>query len=277
VAEILLWFVLLFCKEGGVKIIGIIPARYASSRFPGKPLADIHGKPMIWWVFENAKQSQKLTELIVATDDSRIAKICEAYTMPFVMTSDTHPTAANRMSEVSENYEADYYVCINGDEPLLPAEAINAVVPQVIPQDIPFGTNVISQMTNPAEVNDISNIKVAFDKDYNALYMSRSPIPTPFRTLNYKYYKHVGVLGYNKAMLDLYRDTEPGRFESIEGIDTLRFLDYGARLKFVEVAECRSLSVDTPKDLDKVREILSKPKMESNIPPPASYLLVQER
>jgi 3-deoxy-manno-octulosonate cytidylyltransferase (CMP-KDO synthetase) len=261
-AEAFCWLALLFQKEDRVKIIGVIPARYASSRFPGKPLADIHGKPMIWWVFENAKQSQKLTELIVATDDNRIAEVCETYTMPFVMTSDRHPTAANRMSEVSENYEADYYVGINGDEPLLPVSAITAVVPQVIPQDIPFGTNVITQMTDPAEVNDVANIKVAFDKDYNALYMSRSPIPAPFRTLGYKYYKHVGVLGYNKAMLDLYRDTAPGRFESIEGIDTLRFLDYGARLKFVEVAECRSLSVDTPKDLDKVREILSKPQKD---------------
>jgi 3-deoxy-manno-octulosonate cytidylyltransferase (CMP-KDO synthetase) len=245
------------------RIVGVIPARYASSRFPGKPLADIHGKPMIWWVYQQAKKVAELDEVIVATDDERIAGVCREHDMQFIMTSNKHPTAANRISEVSENYEADYYVCINGDEPLLPISAITAVVPQVIPQDIPFGTNIITQMTDPAEVNDVANIKVTFDKYYNALYMSRSPIPAPFRTLEYKYYKHVGVLGYNKAMLKLYRDTAPGRFESIEGIDTLRFLDYGVRLQLIEVAECRSLSVDTPKDLEIVRNIMS--------PPPPSY------
>jgi 3-deoxy-manno-octulosonate cytidylyltransferase (CMP-KDO synthetase) len=241
-----------------MKVLGVIPARYKSSRFPGKPLADINGKPMIWWVYENAKQAHKINELVVATDDERIAEVCTQYELPFKMTMDTHQTAANRMQEVSDSITADYYVGINGDEPLLPITTINAVVPDTVPLDVPFGTNIITKMYDPVEVNDVANIKVAFDSDFNALYMSRLPIPAPFRTLNYQYYKHVGILGYNKIMLDFYRDSVPGRFESIEGIDTLRFLDYGKQLKFIEVGECPSLSVDTPKDLEKVRGILSR-------------------
>lgn len=241
-----------------MKIIGIIPARYGSSRFPGKPLADICGKPMLWWVFENAKMAKKITELVVATDDERIARMCSQYGFPFVMTSNAHQTAANRMQEVSESRTADFYVGINGDEPLLPIEAIDAVVPDYVEQDHPFGTNIITKMYNPVEVNDMANIKVVFDCDFNALYMSRSPIPAPFKTLDYQYYKHVGVLGYNKLMLDFYRDSVPGRFECIEGIDTMRFLDYGKKLKFIEISECNSLSVDTPKDIEKVCEIFKK-------------------
>jgi 3-deoxy-manno-octulosonate cytidylyltransferase (CMP-KDO synthetase) len=169
------------------------------------------------------------------------------------------------MAEVSETYIADYYVGINGDEPLLSVSVIDAVVPDCVPRDKPFGTNIITRMSDPTEVNDVANIKVVFDKDYNALYMSRLPIPAPFRTLDYKYYKHVGVLGYNKLMLDLYRKTKPGRFESIEGIDTLRVLDYGARLKFIEVDDCRSLSVDTPKDLEKVRKIIAERTLNGQV------------
>ncbi|MDR1591815.1 MAG: 3-deoxy-manno-octulosonate cytidylyltransferase [Prevotellaceae bacterium] len=241
-----------------MNVLGVIPARYGSTRFTGKPLADIHGKPMIWWVYGNAVKAMKISRVIIATDDRRIADVCEYYGIPYMMTANSHMTAANRLQEVSESIAADFYVAINSDEPLLPVEAIDAVVPDIVTQDVPFGTNIITEMHIPAEVNDIANIKVAFDNDFNALYMSRSPIPAPFRTLDYKYYKHVGILGYNKLMLDFYHDSMPGRFESIEGIDTLRFLDYGKQLKFITVSECRSLSVDTPKDLEYVKEVLKK-------------------
>ena len=105
---------------------------------------------------------------------------------------------------------------------------------------------------------DPSNIKMVFDTNMNALYMSRTPIPYPFKSLNYKYYKHVGIIGYNKRMLDFYRDSVPGRFEVIEGIDTLRFLDYGKQLKLSLVQECHSLSVDTEKDLEIVTRLLKE-------------------
>ncbi len=239
-----------------MKVVGIIPARYASTRLPGKPLKDILGHPMIWWVYQRVLNAKRLDEVYVATDDERIAQVCEENRIPVVMTANTHRTAAHRLQEVSETIHADFYVQLNGDEPLINTDAIDAVVPKEIPQDIAFGTNIITEMTEPAQVMDPSNIKMAFDENMNALYMSRTPIPFPFKAIDFKYYKHVGIIGYNKKMLDLYRDTQPGRFELIEGIDTLRFLDYGKQLKLTLVPNCHSLSVDTEQDLQMVIQMI---------------------
>ncbi len=235
-----------------MKVVGIIPARYASTRLPGKPLKDILGHPMIWWVYQRVRVVDKLDEVYVATDDQRISKVCTDNEIPVVMTADTHKTAAHRLQEVSEAIHADFYVQLNGDEPLINTEAIAAVIPKEVPQDIEFGTNIITRITDPAQVLDASNIKVVFDNDMNALYMSRTPIPYPFKAIDFCYYKHVGIIGYNKKMLDFYKNSVPGRFELIEGIDTLRFLDYGKQLKFSLVSDCHSLSVDTQKDLEMV-------------------------
>ncbi len=239
-----------------MKIIGVIPARYASSRLPGKPLRDILGHPMIWWVYQRVYQVKKIDEVYVATDDERIENVCKENNIPVVMTANTHRTAAHRLQEVSEHIKADFYLQLNGDEPLINTDAIEAAIPEEVPQDDAFGTNIITEMTDPAQVMDPSNIKMVFDENMNALYMSRTPIPYPFKAINFKYYKHVGIIGYNKKMLDLYRDTKPGRFEIIEGIDTLRFLDYGKQLKLTLVPNCHSLSVDTEQDLQMVIKML---------------------
>jgi len=241
-----------------MKVVGIIPARYGSTRLPGKPLADIGGKPMIWWVYNRVCNAERLDEVYVATDDERIASVCEQFQIPFVMTSSEHKTAANRLQEVSDKIDADFYIQLNGDEPLINTLAIDAAVPEQIPKDREFGTNIITEITDPVQVLDVSNIKVVFDDDKNALYMSRNPIPFPFKVLDFKYYKHVGIIGYNKMMLEFYKNSLPGTFEKIEGIDTLRFLDYGKQLKLVCVPECHSLSVDTEKDLEFVRKILEE-------------------
>ena len=241
-----------------MKPAGIIPARYASTRLPGKPLKDICGKPMLVWVYQQAKKAKKLDEVYVATDDERIERMCRDYEIPVVMTSPSHPTGANRLQEVSETVSADFYIQLNGDEPLLDPDLADAAVPEEADQEQPFGTNIITKMRSPSEVMDPANIKVVFDETFRALYMSRTPIPYPFKSIEFEYYKHVGILGYNKKMLDFYRDSVPGRFERIEGIDTLRFLDYGKKLQFIEVENCRTLSVDTQKDLERVRKIMEE-------------------
>lgn len=241
-----------------MKVVGIIPARYASTRLPGKPIKDILGYPMIWWVYRRVLDVDKLNDVYVATDDLRIREVCNQYNIPVIMTADTHLTAANRLQEVSEQIEADFYVQLNGDEPLINTTAIEAVIPDEIPQDAEFGTNIITEITEPAQVLDASNIKVIFDYQMNALYMSRTPIPYPFKSIDYRYYKHVGIIGYNKKMLNFYKNSIPGKFEQIEGIDTLRFLDYGKQLKFIFVPECKSLSVDTEKDLKMVRDMIKE-------------------
>lgn len=240
-----------------MKVVGIIPSRYSSTRLPGKPLKDILGYPMIWWVYQRVKTVSRLDEIFVATDDNRVKEVCYQYDIPVLMTASTHKTAAERLQEVSKVIRADFYVQLNGDEPLINTEAILAAIPEEIPQEREFGTNIITEMLDPAQVFDASNIKVIFDNNMNALYMSRTAIPYPFKSINFKYYKHVGIIGYNKKMLDFYEKSQPGRFETIEGIDTLRFIDYGKQLKLNLVSNCQSLSVDTEKDLEAVIRIMS--------------------
>ena len=244
-----------------MKVIGVILARYASTRFPGKPLADICGRPMIWWVYNQSKDAEKVDELFVATDDKRIVNVCDIYNIPYIMTGE-HSTAPERLQEVSDKISADFYVGINGDEPLIDPASIDASVPEEVPQDRPFGTNIITKMHEPSQVMDPSNIKMVFDDQMNALYMSRTPIPFPFDAIDFGYYKHVGVIGYNKMMLDFYRDSKPGTFERIEGIVTLRFLDYGKQLKLIEMDNLNILSVDTPKDLEEIKRIVKERGLE---------------
>lgn len=239
-----------------MKVVGIIPARYGSTRLPGKPLKDICGYPMIWWVYQRVKTVDLFNEIYVATDDERIEQCCSIYNIPVIMTSCDHKTGAHRLQEVSDKVAADFYVQLNGDEPLINCDAIRAAIPESVPQNIEFGTNIITKITDPAQVLDASNIKMVFDAEKNALYMSRTPIPYPFKAIDFVYYKHVGIIGYNKKMLDFYKNSVPGTFEKIEGIDTLRFLDYGKTLKLIEVENCESLSVDTEKDLEEVRKIM---------------------
>ena len=241
-----------------MKVVGIIPARYASTRLPGKPLKDILGYPMIWWVYKRVRTVKELDEIYVATDDDRIKEVCEQYDIPVIMTSPNHPNGAMRLQEVSETVKADFYVQLNGDEPLMNTDAIAAAIPEKVTRDVAFGTNIITQIDDPAQVMDASNIKMVFDDQMNALYMSRTPIPYPFKSIDFQYYKHVGIIGYNKMMLDFYKNSQPGRFEQIEGIDTLRFLDYGKQLKLSLVPDCHSLSVDTQKDLDMVIKMMKE-------------------
>lgn len=241
-----------------MKTLGVVASRYASTRFPGKALADIHGKPMVWWVYQQALKSGRLDELVVATDDGRIEAVCRKYGMNVIMTSDRHPTTASRMLEVAQQMPAEFYITINGDEPMIDPLAIDAAIPDNVPQDIEFGTNTICPFADSVGVIDPTNIKVVFDDRFRALYMSRTPIPYPYASLEFQYYKHVGVIGYNRKMLAFYGASSPGRFEKIEGIDTLRFIDYGKTLQFCPVNTRESLSVDTPKDLEKVCELMKK-------------------
>ncbi len=237
-----------------MRAVGIIPARYGSSRLPGKPLLDINGKPMIQHVYERAQKVENLEEIWVATDSRKILRFCEDQDIPAVLTKDTHRCAAHRLQEASRQIPADFYVQINGDEPLISWENISAAVPVRLPKEPEFGTNIIMPITSPAEVLDPTNIKVVFDREKRALYLSRIPIPYPYGSLGCIYYKHVGIIGYSRGMLDFYKNSDPGPLELAEGIDTLRFLDYGKPLYLIPVVKGESLSVDTLKDLEEVRK-----------------------
>lgn len=237
-----------------MKVIGIIPARYDSSRLPGKPLADICGRPMIWWVYQQVKKVPSLQEVYVAIDDEKIEAVCKNFGIPYMMTSSSLPEHISRIHEVSEHIQADYYLCVNGDEPLISPSCISCVIPEQT-QEQPFFGGAVRKLTDPAEVIDFSNLKVVLSDLGKCVYISRAPVPYPRGTLLFDYYKYMGIECFNKEALDFFVRTPQGRVERIEDIDHLRFLENGVELHFTKVRS-ESISVDTPKDLEKVRSMV---------------------
>lgn len=245
-----------------MNIVGVIPARYESTRLPGKPLADICGKPMIWWVYQQAKKVKELSEVYVATDDERIKAECEKYDIKVVMTNNNHQNHISRMHEFSEKLKADLYVCINGDEPLIDKTSIEKVINQAIKKPA-FFTGAYRKLLDPAETIDSANIKIVINESGQAIYMSRTPIPFPKGTLFFQYKKYIGIECFTKESLDFFVSVDMGNIERIEDIDHLRFIENNKKLVFTEV-DSESISVDTQKDLEKVREIIRKQQTGEN-------------
>lgn len=241
-----------------MKIIGIIPARYKSSRFEGKPLANICGKPMIWWVYRQLKAVKELTDVYVATDDERIKVVCENEGLNVIMTSDSCPTHLERLYEVTTKVDADFYINVNGDEPLIESSCIRDMLPEktVDPNDS-YAANGMMILKDPIDAYDTSKIKIATDMQGYGMYMSRSPIPFPKGRSDFSLKKFVGVQCFTKKALKFAMDTPRGYLESIEDIDEYRFLENGHKLKFV-LTEATTLSVDTKKDLVKVNSIIKE-------------------
>lgn len=237
-----------------MKIIGVIPARYKSTRFEGKPLADICGKPMLWYTYQQAKKVLELDEIYVATDSEKIETICKKYGINVLMTSESNLTPTDRIYEVSTKIDADYYISINGDEPLIEPDTIRAILPKIKIDDT-YVANIITEIKDPVEVIDFTNLKVVTNDNGDGIYISRSPIPYPKGTMDYKYKKHVGVYAFNKKALDFYHNTKRGALEKIEDIDLLRYVENFVKINFINI-ECNTLSVDTPKDLQRVENII---------------------
>ena len=238
-----------------MRAIAIIPARYDSTRFKGKPLADLCGRPMLWWVYHQVKKARRLAEVWVATDHPAIQEACGAYQIPCKLTSPQCPTSTQRVWEAAQSIPADVYVCVNGDEPLISPEVVEAVLPQKLSGF--YARNLMAPVRSPVELLDESNIKVVTDVTGRALCFSRSPIPHPKGSLEVTYYKHLGVLAYCREALDFFAATPKGPLELVEDVNELRFVEHGKPLEMVPV-EGESLSVDTPKDLERVRAILGK-------------------
>ena len=241
--------------------LGVIPARYLSSRFPGKPLADICGHPMLWWVYQRALKVSSLEGLVVATDDQGIADACKKNQMNFIMTSSAHDTPTSRLYEVSTKMNYDYYIFIGGDEPLIDPEAIDAVVKEAKNSEIPC-VNAMSRIKTAPEVIDFTNIKVVTSTKGNLLYTTRSPLPFPKGGLDFDYMKFVGIGAFSKEALRIYDATPKSKLEKIEECDLIRFLDQDIKVRMIEVT-CRNISVDTPKDLEMVRELIKEKLKES--------------
>ncbi|EBK2060027.1 3-deoxy-manno-octulosonate cytidylyltransferase, partial [Salmonella enterica subsp. enterica serovar Typhi] len=241
----------------------VIPARYSSSRFKGKPLADLLGKPMVWWVYHQLKKVAGIDEVYVATDHVKIMEVCEEYGLKAILTSDAHKTHIERIYEFSQKIDADFYINVNGDEPLIEPEGIEKIIPHGIDPNGFYMSNLMTEVTNPLEVVDTSKIKIVVDRDGYGMYMARYPIPFPKGSYNFKFNKFVGVQCFTKRALEFARFTERGPVESAEDIDEYRFLENGQKVKFIK-AEVTTVSVDTPKDLINASKILESRLEVSN-------------
>lgn len=236
-----------------MRILGVIPARYHSSRMPGKPLADISGKPMIWWVYQQAVNAEGICDVVVATEDVCIYNECQRLHMNAVMTGE-HDTPTSRLFEVSTKLDSDLYLMIMGDEPLIDARCFSCIIPkeETAPRYVSALTNV---MEIPAEVIDFSNQKVVVNAERNALMISRSPIPYPKGAVNFQYEKVTGVQLFSKGALEFFSRTPKSALEKAEENDLMRFIENGIPVKMV-VSPYKTISVDTPKDLEEVRAII---------------------
>lgn len=238
----------------GMKIICVIPARYKSTRLPGKPLALISGKPMIYWVYKNA--SRVFEHVYVATDDKRIEKECRKLGLNCIMTKSTHATGTDRVAEVAEKIKGDLYINVQGDEPLLDPEIMRAVVPPFEDPEVQV-VNLIGRIKDCSEVINPTIPKVVVNDEGWGVFTSRSPIPFPQKETDIGYYKQVCVYGFRPEALEFFKNTERGRIEKCEDLEILRFIEHGRKVKYVGV-ESDNIAVDTPKDLERVRKIFNE-------------------
>jgi len=240
-----------------MKIIAVIPARMGSSRFPGKPLALIAGKPMIEHVYTRTKSCLTIDEVIIATCDAEIADAARKFGAHIEMTSDKHERASDRMAEVAGRTDADIYVMVQGDEPLITPEMIDAAIKPLLKDENIICTNLIAPIKTEEEFTDRNTIKVISDKKGNALYMSREPIPTQARKKfgDFPAYKQVCVIPFRRDFLLLYTNLTPTPFEQAESVDMLRAMEHGYLISMVKINEATQ-AVDTPADLKKVEALL---------------------
>lgn len=238
-----------------MRIIGVIPARYNSSRFPGKPLIDICGKPMIWWVYQQCKKVELLDELYVATDDKRIEDICKQYSMNVMMTSNKHLTGTDRVGEVAKKTNGDLYINIQGDEPLIDPREIKEVIEIFADSEVYFGSLRI-EITDEEEIRADSTVKVVVDKNEDALYFSRNIIPSNKKADRMaRVFRHVGIYAYTREFLLEFIKMKQTELELGEGIEPLRAMENGWKIR-VKETHYTSIGVDYPEQVKQVeREI----------------------
>lgn len=248
-------------------VVGVIPARYASTRFPGKPLALLQGKPMIQHTYERACQATCLTDVLVATDDERIATAVHAFGGKVTMTGSHHLSGTDRLAEVAERLTADFLVNIQGDEPLITPAAIETVVRPLLEDDSLQMSTLAHRITTVEHLFNPHMGKVVIDKDGMALYFSRSPIPHPSGGRDdpdllkkTTFYNTVGLYGYRREFLLTFAALTPTPLERAERLEQLRALEHGYRIRVMET-DYTPLGVDVPEDLHGVEIRLAAGEM----------------
>lgn len=241
-----------------MKILGIIPVRLASTRLPGKPLIDICGKSMIQRVYEQAKKSHLLNDVVVAADDFKIIENVKSFGGKAMLTSKKHKSGTDRICEVLNSYRCDIAVNIQGDEPMIsPYDIDRAIKPMLKDKMIDVSTLAI-RIYDAEEISDPNNVKVVFGENKIALYFSRSVIPynrDSEKKINY--YKHIGLYVYRYKVLQEFRNLKQSKLEKAEKLEQLRLLENGFRIN-VELTKNNSIGIDTPEDLKRIKNILGK-------------------
>jgi 3-deoxy-manno-octulosonate cytidylyltransferase (CMP-KDO synthetase) len=241
-------------------VVAVIPARFASTRFPGKPLADIDGRPMIEHVYTRASLSPAVSRVIVATDDLRIARAVRGFGGEVRMTRGDHFSGTDRLAEVATTLDCDVVVNVQGDEPLIDPGAITEAVAPLVADRTLQVTTLYRRISQVAELNDPNVVKIVVDRGGFALYFSRASIPHQSNPREGwpPFYRHIGLYAYRRSALLVLANLEPTPLERAEALEQLRALEHGIRIKAVET-KYDSLSVDTPEDLAEVRRLIAAP------------------
>ena len=242
-----------------MSIVGIIPARWASRRFPGKPAVAIAGVPMLQRVWEGARRSARLRDVLVATDDERIFSLCESFGAQAVMTSPRHLSGTDRIAEVAEGLTDDFVVNIQGDEPLIEPRVIDAAI-EALEGAPEADMATVVHAAEPESLSDPNRVKVVFDGRGRALYFSRSLIPASRAPAqpNKGVWQHVGLYVYRRSFLETFVRLPPGQAEQSEGLEQLRALENGFTIQVAIVEGWRGVSVDVPADVESVERMLKQ-------------------
>ncbi len=247
------------------KILGVIPARFGSTRFPGKVLALLSSKTVLQHVYERACQSRYLSDIIIATDDKRVYEAARSFGARVRMTRADHLSGTDRVAEVASAEEAAVVVNIQGDEPLIDPAAIDtAILPLVHEPEVQMAT-LKKRIENPREIDDPNVVKVVTDAAGDAIYFSRCPIPylrpDPGGPTGAPYFKHIGLYVYRRSFLLGYSSLPVGPLERAERLEQLRAIENGFRIRVVET-DYESIGVDTPEDLERVSRLVETLSLE---------------
>lgn len=240
-------------------MLGIIPARFASTRFPGKALAQLQGKPILQHVYERASRASVLNQLVIATDDANIASAAEAFGAPVVMTSPLHLSGTDRVAEAAMRFQHRIVVNIQGDEPLIDPQAIDLAAVALIEDESLDMSTLRRKIDRPEEVHSPNVVKVVTNFNHDAIYFSRYAIPYNRggdTGIVYPYYKHIGLYVYRRNFLLGYSSLPVGPLERAESLEQLRALENGYRIRVLETTY-DSLGVDTPEDLEHIESVLA--------------------
>ena len=241
-----------------MKVLCVIPARYASTRLPGKPLADICGKPMICRVYDRAKRAKRVEKTVVATDDERVKRAVEEDGGEAVMTRKDHNSGTDRLAEAVAGYpDMDLVINVQGDEPLIEPKVIDRLAAAFDDDEDLMMATVKARMDDEEDMRNPNNVKVVTDKDGYALYFSRSLMPYPREDTDCPVYKHIGIYAYRRDFLLKYAKMPQTMLEKTESLEQLRALENGFRIKVIE-SDANFVGVDTAEDLSRVNEIYRK-------------------